>query len=88
MERTGPMCNQRMACCGRAAAGANRAPLSMQRAFGTKQTLQALIWPTKLTWQEEARAGSLGGLHDGHLRLNGHQADRGDDDMHTSKHWV
>ena len=57
----------------------------MQCALATKQALQVIRGPTKLAWQEEARAGSFGGLRDGHLRIDSHQTDRRYDNMHASE---
>jgi len=48
--------------------------------------LQVLRWPAELAGQEEARAGGLGSLCDGHLRVDGHEADRGDDDVRADEH--
>lgn len=48
--------------------------------------MQVLRRPTEFAGQEEARAGGLGGLSDGHLRVDGNQADRGDDDVRADEH--
>ena len=57
----------------------------MQCALATEQALQVIRGSTKLAWQEEAGAGSFGGLCDGHLHVDGHQTDRGYDNMHAGE---
>ena len=53
----------------------------MKRALGTEYARNLLCRPAELAGKEETRAGGLGGLCDGHLRVDGEQADRGDDDV-------
>ena len=53
----------------------------MKRALGTEYARNLLCRSAELAGKEETRAGGLGGLCDGHLRVDGEQADRGDDDV-------
>ena len=57
----------------------------MLRALAAEQALQPLRGHTKLARHEEARAGGSGSLRDGHLSVDGHEADRGDDDVRAGE---
>jgi hypothetical protein len=65
--------------------GADLTQLCVQCALATKPALQVIRGPTKLAWDEDARASSFGGLCDGHLGVDGHQTDRGYDNVHAGK---
>src|SRR5712672_1656184 len=65
--------------------GADLTELGLECALGTEWAWQVFGGPTVLAWHEDACAGGLGSLREGHLRVDGGQGDGGDDDVRASE---